>query len=82
MTQQPDVYALLGHKEMELAQKQVAVDAAFALIRQLKDGKISLDDIEVTSTGLKAVLPMDTPELTKSENGASPAEQTQAKVLE
>lgn len=75
MTQQPNVYELLGRKEVELAQKQAAADAAFGIIRALKEGKLSLDEIEMTSDGLKAGAPVVAPEPVEPDNGAKPRKQ-------
>ena len=72
MTQQPNVYELLGRKEVELAQKHAALDTAFQLIRQLKEGKVSLDDIELTPEGLRAGMPVAAPEPVEPDNGAKP----------
>jgi len=75
MTQQPNVYELLGRKEVELAQKHAALDTAFQLIRQLKEGKVSLDDIELESGGAMNVsVPVAAPGSVGTDNGAKPQE--------
>ena len=53
MTQQPSVYELLGRKEEELAKRQATIDACMGIFRALKQGRLSLDDLEMTSDGFK-----------------------------